>query len=995
MMLNRTRNRGVAEKILDWVPSAPPRLCVSLLVFAFAWLPAQGADDFRQKLQPVFAKHCVKCHGGDKVKGKVNLKEIANAGQFLAKPALIKELIDVLDAGDMPPEDEPPLPPAVRAEMLTTLKALLRTAATGQVAKPNPPRRLNRFQYNYTVRDLFRLNRDVFALSEKLMTRETIYLNAPKVPDRVNVRSLALNPTAGLREVRPFPQDLRASHGFDNQANQLTLSPLLFDAFLRLSVSVVESPDFNENTVGIWNTFFKAPAADADVPAETRQRITDFLQRAFRGPVEKATIDRYTAYALAKLKQEMPYPAVMKKVASAALSSPMFLFHYHTTDPKLSEYALASRLSFFLWASGPDAELLELAGKGELAKPEVLTKTVDRMLADPKIERFLDSFPSQWMQLENILAATPNPQQHRYFSLDKTHPASLQMLVEPLLLFDTVFVENRPITELIQPEFSYRSDFLSDWYSDNFKPELPDVSDMVAANREIDERKRGLEQLIKTTEADIAKLIDPIRERLLQERKKNTANQKPVDLKPYAAWEFNGDLKSVVGNLPLKPSGNVSFKDGQVVLNRAFLESPKLPIDLKAKTLEVWFSTPNLDQRGGGVMGTQGPGDFFDTIVLGERKNRHWISGSNGFARTLDFPDSTPETAVNQLIHLAMVYLEDGTTLCYRNGVPYGKPFRRARATFPKNQTSIIFGLRHKPAGGNKYLNVSIDKARLYNRALTAEEVAASAAGNNLFITEADALQAMNADQKKQHAAMNATLKQAREILQKLPPKKDVGKVQQAARQQFDNQVRNKLRGKTFTRRPVENPRYGGIITSAAMLSMNNGTHRTHPIARGAWIIEVIFNDPPPPPPNDVPPLNEDAGPKNLTIREKFAKHRENPDCAGCHSRLDPLGFALENFDITGRWRDKYQNGRDVDASGTLLRKYPFADPVKFKQSIVQEDKRFAKAFTAHLLRFALARELTPADALTVDQIAEATAGEKFKLRPILREVIRSKPFRE
>ena len=89
----------------------------------------------------------------------------------------------------------------------------------------------------------------------------------------------------------------------------------------------------------------------------------------------------------------------------------------------------------------------------------MLTKTVDRMLADPKIERFLDSFPSQWMQLENILAATPNPQQHRYFSLDKTHPASLQMLVEPLLLFDTVFVENRSIAELIQPEFSYRMIF--------------------------------------------------------------------------------------------------------------------------------------------------------------------------------------------------------------------------------------------------------------------------------------------------------------------------------------------------------------------------------------------------------------------------------------------------------------------------------------------------------------------------------------------------------
>jgi hypothetical protein len=192
---------------------------------------------------------------------------------------------------------------------------------------------------------------------------------------------------------------------------------------------------------------------------------------------------------------------------------------------------------------------------------------------------------------------------------------------------------------------------------------------------------------------------------------------------------------------------------------------------------------------------------------------------------------------------------------------------------------------------------------------------------------------------------------------------------------------------------PTEDPRYGGVITSAAMLSMNNGTKRTHPISRGAWIIEVIFNDPPPPPPNDVPPLNEDDGPKNLTIREKFAKHRENPDCAGCHSRLDPLGFALENFDITGRWRDKYDNGREVDASGTLLRKHEFNDIVKFKDSLVKEDKRFAKAFTAHLLRYALARELLPQDTLTVESIVNDAKKEGYRLKSLIHKVILSEAF--
>ena len=205
--------------------------------------------------------------------------------------------------------------------------------------------------------------------------------------------------------------------------------------------------------------------------------------------------------------------------------------------------------------------------------------------------------------------------------------------------------------------------------------------------------------------------------------------------------------------------------------------------------------------------------------------------------------------------------------------------------------------------------------------------------------------------------------------------------------------MRGQLRAQTFERTKISDPRYGGVITNAAMLSMTSGPKRTHPIARGAWIIEVIFNDPPPPPPNDVPPLNEEAGPDKLTIRERFARHRQNPDCAGCHARLDPLGFALENFGVTGRWRDQYDNGRDVDPSGTLLRKYEFDNIVRFKKSLVTEHRRFAKAFTAHLLRFALSRELRPVDTLTVDTVVNKAEKERFSLKALIREVVQSDSF--
>ncbi|MBT6462027.1 MAG: DUF1588 domain-containing protein [Opitutae bacterium] len=970
----------------------------TLLAHALLWssgFSSAHADEFSIYLKPLFEQNCIKCHGGEKTKGKVNLKEIGSARDFLAKPALIKEIIEVIDAGDMPPEDEPQLDPGEREKLLAALKVHLAKSTSGNKYKRLQIRRLNRFQYNNSIRDLFLLNRDVFVLPEKLMTRESNYLRdkTGRMPDRVNVSCLSLKPRPGLKDVQAYPKDLRASHGFDNQANQLTLSPLLLDSFLKLSVSIVESPDFNEGTVGIWNDFFKEPPAGADLQEEVRKRLAPFLLQAFRNPVDEPTLRRYTAYTIGKIKGGLPFADSMKKVASAVLSSPMFLFRYGMDDKGKDQFELASRLSFFLWGSSPDMELLRLAESGELSKPETLSKTLDRMFADPRIERFLDTFPGQWMQLENVLAATPDPKKHRFFSLDKDNPASLQMVLEPLLLFDAVFIENRPIVELLSPSFNYRSDFLKTWYTSDLKPPTVDTSDIEEKNRVNNQRRKELEEEIKESKADLSALIDPLRARLLDERKNDVLKEKPVDLKPYAAWEFDGDLKSSVNRFELKAHGKVQFKDGSVILNRSYLQSGNLPIDLKAKTLEAWCQVKDINQKGGGVMGIQGPGDFFDTIVLGERKQRHWISGSNGHARTLDFPGSTPEGKSNEMLHLAMVYKADGTTTLYRNGKPYGKPYRKGAATFPKGKTSVLFGLRHLPAGGNKFLSISLDKARLYNRALTAEEVASSSSGQNLYISDQDLLQAMTDAQKAKQEALNKAIRDSEVAIKKIPKPGNPNSVRQQAKKNFDNEMRNKLRSRTFERVAASDPRYGGIITSAAMLSMTAGPKRTHPIARGAWIIEVILNDPPPPPPNDVPPLNEDGDDRKLTIREKFAKHRENPDCAGCHSRLDPLGFAMENFDITGRWRDKYENGRDVDPSGKLLRKYEFDGIVSFKESLVKENRRFAKAFAGHLLRCALTRELKPADILTIDLIVNKTEKDDFRLKSLIREVILSDRF--
>lgn len=976
--------------------SSVKRCVLVLLVVTGCGLNQAQAEDFQQVLLPLFQKKCVECHGEVEANAEINLEMLLTEKDFLKHPTMIDKMLKAIDSGAMPPDGEPALDEAIRVQAVKSLRAILRKAVERTSRVSVPVSRLNRFQYNNTVRDLFQLNRDVFALPEKLMTRHDNYLHRittdNKIPDTVHVASHSLQPLPGLTKVESFPKDLRAEHGYDNQASQLTLSPLLLDAYFRLSVSILESPDFNEKTVGIWSDFFAEPVDQVDRERVIRQRLQKFLRIAFRGPVDEKTIERYVAYTTTKISSGSSFSEGMKHVATAALSSPLFLYRSPASKPSGQQFTLASRLSYFLWGSCPDDELLKLAEHGELSDPKKLDQTVTRMLADPKIERFLDSFPSQWMQLENVLAATPDPQINRYFSLTPETPASVQMVVEPLLLFDAVFVENRPIVELLSPEFSYQSEFLKTWYHSNLTPPSVNVKSINIENQRKDEQRRELQEAITSLTTDLSKRVDPIRQRLLKERQ-DSDSEPPPDLKPYATWEFEGDLSESVHGLELTAYGDIHFLNGRVVLDKAFLQSGPLQIDLKGKSMEVWFQLADLDDlRGGGLMGIQS-GGLFDTIVIGERQHKRWMLGSNGFSRTADIIDSFEETAIDDMLHVVAVYHEDGTITLYRNGKIYGQPYQTTPATFPRDTSFLLFGLRHLPGGGNRNLSVSIDQASLYDRALTQEEVESAAAGRGRFVPTNDLIAAMSPEQKHQHKQLTASLTSRSGELKQVPANVNPDSVIQAAQLTYDDALRAMLKSREFHRVPLTDRRYGGIITNAAMMSMTSGPKRTHPVARGVWVIEVIFNDPPEPPPNDVPPLNEDASDKSLTIRERFAAHRENPSCAGCHTKLDPLGFALENFDITGRWRDAYQNNRKVDAAGTLMRKHDFTEATSFKAALVNEQTRFARAFTEHLLRFALAQELLPADSPVVDDILTRAADDSYRLKTLLREIILSERF--
>ena len=670
--------------------------CLTLLAITLITRPglASEADDlFKTGIQPQLVKSCFKCHGkNDKPAGDINLLKIKTAADLLAKPELLEQLIDALDSGDMPPEKAPPLSAAARKQLVEQLRKTLRISIRSRQTFPQTPiRRMNRFQYNNAVQDLFKLKVEVFSLPERMMREHGNYFQPQtgKMPKTIKVGSRPLGKSQliepRLGGVTSFPQDLRAEHGFDNRGDHLTLSPLLLEAFMNLGQSIVQSPDFNARTCGIWRAFFAPPPQKGAAEVETtiRQRLNQFLTRAFRRPPGDVTVDRYTRFVLNRIESGESFAESMQAAAAAAIASPRFFylvdrFQGNKQKPQADDFGLASRLSFFLWGSIPDQALLDLAAQGKLREPEILDQQVGRMLRDRRLKRFCDSFPSQWLQLERIISSQPDPDHFSQFYFLK-YNASMHMMLEPLLLFETVLIENHSILKFIDSDFSYRSNLLQSWYRD----------------------------------------------------------------------------------------------------------------------------------------------------------------GSQG-----------------------------------------------------------------KPGGP-----VTID----------------------------------------------------------------------------------------FTRVPVMDRRQGGLITNAAVMTMTSNATHSKPITRGAWIATAILNDPPEPPPANVPALAEKPPEeeKDLTIRERFVSHRQRADCAGCHKRIDPLGFALENYDAAGIWRNSYKNGRPIDASGLLFGRHSFKNVVEFKDALLAEKDRFTLGFSKHLLAFALGREVSVSDSLALDQIVQETAADNYRFQTMIKQIVLSQPFRQ
>ncbi len=400
------------------------------------------------ELRPFLEKYCVECHGDKKTKGGVNLAKALTEEDIWKHQADWRDALENIRTEEMPPDDFKNQPAkADRAKAVAWLNGSFQRLE--QLRDPGRVtiRRLTRREYNNTIRDLFGLD---------------------------------------LKPAENFPADGGGGAGFDNNADTLFIPDLLLEEYLKAAHSVMDAVLADPAAKA---RFLKAePSAALPEKEAARRTLAGLLPYAFRRPLAEGEMERFLAVQTRARQAGRDYPQSLKLAAVAALVSPEFLFRRERTETgsgyrALDSWEMAARLSYFLWNTLPDNELLGLARAGKLQDETVLSAQVKRMLKDPKARSMTEDFASQWLGFSQLdTAYFPNHGTFPDYYKNNLKEAFKQ---EASLFFDHIVRQNRPLTELISCNYSFLNDNLARHYG------LPEVKGEEFRKVEFNDPRRG------------------------------------------------------------------------------------------------------------------------------------------------------------------------------------------------------------------------------------------------------------------------------------------------------------------------------------------------------------------------------------------------------------------------------------------------------------------------------------------------------------------------
>lgn len=400
-----------------------------------ASLRGEGADKaasepsrFTTQIAPFLQTHCVTCHSGDEPEGGIRLDKYRDSANVQTDYELWEKAARLISERQMPPaEEEQPTAEeiiAITAAIKTELKTFDCSAAKhpGRITL----RRLNKAEYNNTIRDLVGLD---------------------------------------LKLADDFPAD-DVGNGFDNIGDVLSIPPILLEKYLAAAETIAER--IFEDEAAKERVLVHKATSDEQRVEVARRNVREFAAKAFRRPVTGDDEERLFAIMRFAWERDSSEEEIFKTVITAILANPHFLFRVER-DPtaededgirELDGFELASRLSYFLWSSMPDEQLFELARSGQLTNPELIASQAKRMLTDPKSRALVDDFAGQWLQLRDVSRLEPD--RDKFPNFDDELRAAMRRETE--IFFENMIREDRNVLEFLTADFTFVNERLARHY---------------------------------------------------------------------------------------------------------------------------------------------------------------------------------------------------------------------------------------------------------------------------------------------------------------------------------------------------------------------------------------------------------------------------------------------------------------------------------------------------------------------------------------------------
>lgn len=431
------------------------------LVLAACSLASAAEPAFLADVQPILRSRCISCHDAEENSANVNFAAIADDKSAARQRKLWRKAVAQLEAGAMPPKDEPQLTAAEKEKLLAWMKQAIETIDCNDPANQDPGpalvRRLTLSEYNRTVRDLLGTEFDAASVG---------------IADDVSEGNSFGNLAAALDMPPALLEKYFASA--DQLLDRLYGVELRsVDGRIQEQARVSREQLFSLKP-GTWrkSDYEVAPPMGTSPRDAARALITPLVRRAYRGQQTPTDIDRLLAIFDRAMAQQKSYGESVRVMLKAVLVSPKFLFRIEQDSAatkgivRVSDVQLATRLSYFLWSSMPDDELLALAEKGELSKPEIQEQQVRRMLADKRARSLTDNFAVHWLQIHKLPVARPSTEFFPEFNANIRQA----MFDETTMFFDTLRREDRSVLELLSADYTFANEELAKYYG------LPNVT---------------------------------------------------------------------------------------------------------------------------------------------------------------------------------------------------------------------------------------------------------------------------------------------------------------------------------------------------------------------------------------------------------------------------------------------------------------------------------------------------------------------------------------